>query len=178
MLKKANQKKFRVFSVILSVCMLLSAVFVPISATAEQENSAEFNPFGGNGNFETGDLTGFDDISKGEIKVVTEKQNDGDNVAINGNAAYIPAADGTALQAKVTVPAGKYVWSFDIYSNANSWNPVFGITTALNWDGHAYGSGKQIPVSYVKDVKAGMPIESTGNNGYYFAVGLQNVIPI
>ena len=173
MLKKANQKKFRVFSVILSVCMLLSAVFVPISATAEQENSAEFNPFGGNGNFETGDLTGFDDISKGEIKVVTEKQNDGDNVAINGNAAYIPAADGTALQAKVTVPAGKYVWSFDIYSNANSWNPVFGITTALNWDGHAYGSGKQIPVSYVKDVKAGMPIESTGNNGYYFAVGLQ-----
>ena len=143
MLKKQSRKKIRVFSVILSVCMLFSAVFVPISATAEQENSAEFNPFDGNGNFETGDLTGFD-ISKGEVKVVTEKQNDSDSVAINGKAAYIPAVEGTTLQAKVTVPAGKYVWSFDIYSKANAWNPVFGITAKLNNNGYAYGSNAQI----------------------------------
>ena len=170
MLKKQSRKKIRVFSVILSVCMLFSAVFVPISATAEQENSAEFNPFDGNGNFETGDLTGFN-ISKGEVKVVTEKQNDSDSVAINGKAAYIPAVEGTTLQAKVTVPAGKYVWSFDIYSKANAWNPVFGITTKLNNKGYAYGSNAQIPISSVSDVKAGKPIGNTGNNnGYFFSV--------
>lgn len=169
MLKKQSRKKIRVFSVILSVCMLFSAVFVPISATAEQENSAEFNPFDGNGNFETGDLTGFN-ISKGEVKVVTEKQNDSDSVAINGKAAYIPAVEGTTLQAKVTVPAGKYVWSFDIYSKANAWNPVFGITTKLNNNGYAYGSNAQIPISSVSDVKARMPIGNTGSNGYYLDV--------
>lgn len=148
-----------------------TAVHTQINGT-NQEEPIEFNPFGGNGNFEIGDLTGFD-ISKGDIKVVTKNQNEGDNVAINGKAAYIPAVLGAALQAKVTVPAGKYVWSFDIYSNASGWNPVFGITTALNGDGYAYGSGKQIPVSYVKDVKAEKPIKSTGGNGYFFDVGIQ-----
>lgn len=127
-----------------------------------------------NGDFETGDLTGFaaSVTNNATIKVVKEKQNDSDKVTLNGNAAYFTAAGGASLQTKIKLPAGKYKWKFDLYAvkTGSGWAPMFGIAKSVK-DGLAYGTNSMI-TSEAADMRSGVAVKRFDNQAFYFEYGV------
>ena len=131
-----------------------------------------------NGNFETGDLTGFENKTGSSIQIVDRPKVDGDATTFTGYAAYMPggAADkaNTLLQ-KVKLPAGEYVWKFDtdLIITDSGWSFLFGVYTGLTSQGVGYGSKSAIGTAYATN-NTGAEVKlkpADNNNGYYIEVG-------
>lgn len=123
-----------------------------------------------NGSFDEGDLSGYvygDTTGKG----VSVKDYDGDY------AAYLPgrAAGGGPeemfINQKVTVPAGKYVFTFDAdiaATKADTWGIIYGVYSGLGDYNRGYNSGKQFAlkdnVSVInRDTGADITVRRTEN---------------
>lgn len=132
-----------------------------------------------NGDFETGDLTGFENASGSKIEIVNAKKYETDTTTFTGYAAYMPggAADkaNTLLQ-KVTLKPGTYTWSFDvdlITVNTQGWNFMFGVYTGLTSGGVGYGSKTSIGTAtgkYTDGTNCGA-INTNDFNGFYLSYG-------
>lgn len=101
-----------------------------------------------NGNFEEEDLTGFNVINKTGKGISVKEYND-------SFAAFLPgrADGGTAeemfLNQKVSLPAGKYAFSFDAdiaTDKADAWGLIYGVYTKLGDFNRGYNSGNQFAV--------------------------------
>ena len=131
-----------------------------------------------NGDFETRDLTGFENPTDSAIKVVNTAEVSGDATTFTGYAAYMPggAADkaNTLLQ-KVKLPAGRYNWSFDVdlVVKSGGWNFLFGVYTDLANTGVGYGSNKSIGTASgtKKSGDSVTNITANGKNGFYISYG-------
>ena len=131
-----------------------------------------------NGNFETGDLTGFENKTGSSIQIVDRPKVDGDATTFTGYAAYMPGGDAdkanTLLQ-KVKLPAGEYVWKFDtdLIITDSGWSFLFGVYTGLTSQGVGYGSKSAIGTAYATN-NTGAEVKlkpADNNNGYYIEVG-------
>lgn len=101
-----------------------------------------------NGNFEEGDLSDYSVINKTGNGISVKEYND-------SFAAFLPgrANGGTAeemfLNQKLSLPAGKYVFSFDAdiaAKKADTWGMVYGVYTKLGDYNRGYNSGNQFAV--------------------------------
>lgn len=98
-----------------------------------------------NGNFEEGDLSGYSFINKTGKGISVKEYNE-------SFAAFLPgrAGGGTAeemfLNQKVSLPAGKYTFSFDAdlaAAKADAWGLIYGVYTQLGGFNRGYNSGNQ-----------------------------------
>lgn len=100
-----------------------------------------------NGNFDEGDLSGYvygNTTGKG----VSVKDYDGDYAAYLPGRAAGGGPDEMFINQKVSLPAGKYVFTFDAdiaASKADTWGIIYGVYTGLDdYYNRGYNSGKQI----------------------------------
>ena len=136
-----------------------------------------------NGDFETGDLMGYTTQAFGDtclVEVVNEPKS-GDNVTLDGYAAYIP--DGSlnqyALLQAVTLPAGDYTWGFDVQAvgaaQTDHSQVFFGVYSSRGDSGTGYGSNTATFETDVRNLRANgtsVPMVkiggATGKNGWQF----------
>lgn len=138
-----------------------------------------------NGDFETGDLMGYTTQAFGDtclVEVVNEPKS-GDNVTLDGYAAYIP--DGSqnqyALLQAVTLPAGDYTWGFDVQAvgaaQTDNSQVFFGVYSSRGDSGTGYGSNTATFETDVRNLRAnGTSVSmvkiggATGKNGWAILV--------
>ena len=135
-----------------------------------------------NGDFESGDLTGYLPAkTAGTHNVsVVDAPKDGHNVTLNGSAAYLSGrgsdgADcGFLTTEKITLPAGSYVWTFDVdlVSGEKVDEFIYGVYTGLlDWANRGYGSGSSIGYSSVSSNNyEGHAIKGTAGNTVHSVV--------
>ena len=108
-----------------------------------------------NGDFESGDLTGYlPAIGTHNVSVV-DTPKDGHSVTLNGSAAYLSGRgnggtdSGFLTTEKITLPAGSYVWTFDVdLVSGDTVNEfIYGVYTGLLYGNRGYGSGLSIGCS-------------------------------
>ena len=110
-----------------------------------------------NGDFESGDLTGYLSATTGthNVSVVDTPAEEHKDVTLNSKAAYLSGrgAGGTdsgfLTTEKITLPAGSYVWTFDVdlISKDNVDEFIYGVYTGLRHGNRGYGSGSSIGCS-------------------------------
>ena len=139
-------KKQKLVLSAISVCSAV-AIFLstlPLLVGAEKSISNKLV----NGNFETGDFTGYD-VKSSTGKGAAVKEHNG------SFAAYLPgkkdggSPDELFVNQKILLKAGEYIFKFnaDIASyddNSNNYGLVYGVYTALGDYNRGYNSGKQI----------------------------------
>ena len=113
-----------------------------------------------NGDFETGDLTGYlspKNNAKHNVEVLNTPK-DGHNVTLSGYAAYLYGRgevkddvkhdSGFLTSEKIILPAGVYEWKFDldlISGDSGTDEFIYGVYTGLlDWANRGYGSGTSI----------------------------------
>ena len=113
-----------------------------------------------NGDFETGDMTGFLSPKNGvkhNVEILNAPKA-GHNVTLNGYAAYLSGRgeitndikhdSGFLTSEKITLPAGVYEWKFDVtlISNESGTDEfIYGVYTGLlDYANRGYGSGTSI----------------------------------
>ena len=139
-------KKQKIILSVVSVCSAVAVFFstLPLIAGATRNVSSKLV----NGNFETGDFTGYE-VKNTSGKGVVVKEHNG------SYAAYLPGKkDGGSpgelfVNQKVSLKAGEYIFKFnaDIASydkNDKNYGLVYGVYTALGSYNRGYASGKQI----------------------------------
>ena len=127
---KLNYK--RIISIVVSVSLVLSILILPKSVFA---TSSQSNNLIQNGDFELGDITGFNPNQN--ISVVDTSSTSG--VSINSNNAFF--TEGNELIKEISLPSGDYVWQFDVKFKSNGgYSVVFDVYGGLA-NNNAYGSG-------------------------------------
>ena len=163
---KKQKSVLSVISVCSAVAIFLSTL--PLMTGAEKSISNKLV----NGNFDTGDFTGYE-VKNSSGKGVTVKEHNG------SFAAYLPGKkDGGSpaelfVNQKISLKAGEYTFKFnaDIASydsNINNYGLVYGVYSALGDYNRGYASGKQIAeradVTVVnRDDGSAIPVSKTAN---------------
>ena len=123
-----------------------------------------------NGDFETGDLTGYLQPINNTIQVVDKVQND-ESFTLDGYAAYL-SANTDYLTQTVKLPTGKYTWTFNGKVNTDGgWSLLAGVFTKIGSDKGGYGTGSSIGTAKVLSGVSDTAFKNddTATNGYYLA---------